>query len=333
MVKNLITGITSQDGILLSRFLLTLNQEVFGIISSRSDQTRINQIKKLMPQVKLVEVSDFSRLTLKQLLMDLKPDNIYNFAAVSSVKFSFEEPELTNQINYELFCVIAEAALEFKDKKIRVFQPSSSEMFGNSKDLLQDENSQINPLSPYGESKARAHLAARTYRSNGLYVSTGILFNHESEFRKEGFLFEKITAYMARRKLGEREILELGSLDIARDWGYAGDFVKGIYRSMQIQESSEFVFATGVQRTIKTVLNCCLDIIGDKTDFTQIVKTNNDYLRPKEKFSSCGNSTKARRQLGWYPETSFTQMLEIMIAKKIDEQPKQSLYFRTKEGK
>jgi GDPmannose 4,6-dehydratase len=326
MITNLITGITSQDGILLSKYLLNLNQEIFGVVSKQTDQLRINLIKKLMPQVNLIEISDFSRLEFNKLLMELEPDNVYNFAAVSSVKLSFEEPELTNLINYEAFCMLAEAALEIRNKKIRVFQPSSSEMFGNSIDNFQDEHSNLNPISPYGESKAKAHLAARTYRSNGLYISTGILFNHESEFRKEGFLFEKITAYMARRKLGKREVLELGTLDVQRDWGYAGDFVKGIYRSMQIEEPSEFVFATGVQRTVKNVLTSCLEIIGDDADYTQIVKTNNDYLRPKEKFSSCGNFTKARNELGWYPETSFTQMLKIMISKKIEEQTNQGLH-------
>lgn len=315
--RNMITGITGQDGILLSKLLHNKDEEVFGIVTQESDKHRVGLLKRVLPQIELVEISSLKRSSLMPILRKRNPDKIFNFAALSSVKRSFEDPELTMDINYRFFCDLVEAAVQECDSTIRIFQSSSSEMFGNSVDDLQGEDTAFQPLSPYGESKLLSHMAARDYRNSGIFVTSGILFNHESEYRKDGFLIEKITSYMANRKMGKKEILSVGNLALSRDWGYAGDFVKGIYDSLQAPNPDEFVFATGEERTIREVIQLAMNVIEDFTSIEEIIEFRPDLSRKSEKLRSKGDFSKAKKILGWSPSIEFSNMLRLIIDYKI----------------
>jgi GDPmannose 4,6-dehydratase len=316
---NMITGITGQDGILLSKLLRNQGEKFFGVVTKYSDPLRIQLLKREIQDVNLVQITDFSENSFSSILRELKPKKIFNFAAVSSVKLSFEMPEATHEVNYQLFANLVSAVDRVLDGDAKVFQSSSSEMFGNSGGESQNESTQFNPISPYGESKLRAHLLAREYRDRGLFVTSGILFNHESEYRKEGFVVEKVTSFMANRKYGATNKLELGDLEVSRDWGYAGDFVSGIYRSLTIDEPNEFVFATGESKSISDLVEISLGIIGDKSTLSDLVVSNPDLKRPIEKRYSKGDFSRAREVLGWNPETSFEQMLRKLIDFKLDQ--------------
>ncbi len=316
---NMITGISGQDGILLSKLLRNQGEEFFGVITKHSNPLRIDLLKREIQDVNLVQMPDFSENSFSNVLEHWKPTKIFNFASVSSVKLSFEKPDATHEVNYQLFANLISAVEKVLGGGARVFQCSSSEMFGNSGGESQNESTQFKPISPYGESKLRAHLLAREYRDRGLFVTTGILFNHESEYRKEGFVVEKVTSYMAKRKLGALDKLELGDINVARDWGYAGDFVSGMYKSLTIEEPNEFVFATGETKSISDLVEISLEIIGDKSFPPDFVVSNPDLKRPTEKRTSKGDFSRARKVLGWQPETSFEQMLRKLIYFKLDQ--------------
>jgi len=315
----MITGITGQDGILLSKLLTQKGENCFGIISAGSNKRRINLLREVVPGIELIEISDYSENSFSKVLRKKKPNKIYNFAAVSSVKLSFENPTLTHQVNFQYLQNLLEATVKTLDPETKIFQSSSSEMFGNSLSPVQDESSALNPVSPYGESKALAHLKSQEYRKSGLFVTNGILFNHESEFRKEGFLLDKVTTYMAARKLGEKKILTLGALDVSRDWGYAGDFVSGIEKTLQLEFSDDFVFATGKTRSIMQLLQHAMTAIEDDTPISEFVTVDHHLSRPNEKYISCGDYSKAQRILEWKPETSFEDMLKKMIDFKVEK--------------
>jgi GDPmannose 4,6-dehydratase len=317
MPRNLITGITGQDGIHMSKLLAARNEPIIGVVTKKSDLERITLLKKISTKIQFIEVEDFQPKTLQTVLRNVKPERIYNFAAISSVKKSFDDPELTFEVNYNLFNSLLLAVSEELSQQTKVFQCSSSEMFGNSIEEFQNEDTAFAPVSPYGESKTKAHLLARDYRNNGLFVTSGILFNHESEFRKPGFLIEKIVSFMSRRNSGIKEVLELGTLDISRDWGYAGDFVEGMTKALDSQKADEFIFATGIQRTILELIETCLEIIGDSTPISEVVRVNHSLARSAEKFTSRGDYSKAKEVLHWQPETPFHEMLTILIKAKL----------------
>ena len=314
----MIVGITGQDGILLSKFLRARNVEFFGIITPQTSSNGRATLLREIPGCKLHEVPEFTKSEFSKVILREKPTQVYNFAGVSSVKTSFDFPELTFRVNHQMFCELLEAAFENNDE-MRIFQSSSSEMFGNTDVEIQTETTPFSPVSPYGESKLLAHLAARRSREKGHFVNCGILFNHESEYRRNGFLTEKIVRFAAARSLGAKEALALGTLDVSRDWGYAGDFVNGIYSSMQFKRPEEFILSTGVRRNISELVKTSLEIIGDSTQVDEIVIVNEELARSKEKYHSCGDYSKARDLYSWSPSTSFREMLRIMLTSKIEE--------------
>lgn len=271
-----------------------------------------------MPEVELVEIPDFSTKSFSEVIIKKQPEKIYNLAAVSSVKLSFQEPDLTYKVNYTYFQNLLEATTETSGSKTRIFQCSSSEMFGNSLTSIQNEVTSLNPISPYGESKVLAHQLGQEYRKKGLFITNGILFNHESEYRKDGFLFDKITTFMANRKMGKKEPLELGTLDVSRDWGYAGDFVVGMERALEIEYPDDFVFATGTMKSILQLIQEAMLVIEDETPISELIKVNQSLARPSERYVSCGDYSKAERILGWTPETSFANMLRKIIEYKVN---------------
>lgn len=319
MPTNLLTGITGQDGIHLSKLLSERNEKVVGLVTKNSDAQRIAFLKRISPKIEFIEIENYEPNSLSVVINRVKPDRVFNFAAISSVSRSFTDPELTFEVNYNLFRNLLLAVTEEGSRDIRVFQCSSSEMYGNSTEEFQSEETKFSPVSPYGESKVKAHLLARDFRKEGLFVTSGILFNHESEFRKPGFLIEKIVSYMSRRASGVQEYLELGTLDVSRDWGYAGDFVTGMVKALEAEQASEYVFATGVQRTILELIEKCLETIGDESPISEVVRVNHDLARTSEKFTSRGDFSKARSQLNWTPDTTFEEMVKILINAKISE--------------
>lgn len=314
----MILGITGQDGILLSKLLTSKGIDFFGIITPHTSNNGLKVLRAEIPDCELIEIHSHSKSEFSRILKSERPTQVYNFAAISSVKLSFQFPEKTFQVNHRMFCDLVEACMD-ENKQIRIFQSSSSEMFGNTEHEIQSEETNFSPVSPYGESKLLAHLAARKYRQEGSFVTTGILFNHESKYRREGFLVEKIVKFMAERSLGEKKSLEIGSMNISRDWGYAGDFVRGIYASLQADEPNEFVFATGNSKTIFNLLQISLELIGDKSHPSDFLVFNPNLKRPAEKFFSRGDFSRAQRLLNWYPETTFEQMLKNLIDYKIKQ--------------
>jgi len=316
--KVMIVGITGQDGILLSKLLREKSVDFFGLVTPQTSLTGRKILQSEIPGCKLHELTDFSKSEFSKVIHQEKPTEVYNFAGVSSVKASFDFPELTFKVNHQMFCDLLESTLEY-DENTRIFQSSSSEMFGNTDVEIQTESTPFSPVSPYAESKLLAHLAARESRDKGYFVNSGILFNHESEFRRQGFLTEKIVRFAAARSLGAREKLVLGTLNVSRDWGYAGDFVSGIYSSMQFERPEEFILSTGVQRNIVELVKTSLEIIGDSTNVDEIVEVSGNLARSKEKFNSCGDFSKARDLYSWSPNTSFIEMFRIMISSKIKE--------------
>ncbi len=312
----LITGITGQDGSYLAELLLAKGYTVYGMIR-RSSVFNIDRIEHLYQdphvadyRLRLVygNLMDGSRVT--SLLAEIRPDEIYNLGAQSHVKVSFEQPEYTTDIDASGVTRLLEA-IRSLGLKTRMYQASSSEMFGNIPPP-QNESSPLAPRSPYAAAKAYAYWMCRTYReAYGLFVSNGILFNHESPRRGPTFVTRKITRAVARIKAGKQDELFLGNLDAKRDWGYAPDFVEGMWRMLQARKPDDFVLATGEAHSVREF--CELAFGRVKLDWRKYVKVDPRYLRPTEVDHLCGDATKARKVLGWKPTVKFKELVECMV--------------------
>jgi GDPmannose 4,6-dehydratase len=302
MTRALITGITGQDGSFLAEHLLALGYTVYGL-ARRSSQPR-----REVPGVTLLtgDVTDFQ--TVRQAIEVSDPHEIYNLAAQSFVGASFDAPGHTFDVNARGAINVFEAALLAR-RDARVYQASTSEMFGVARAPL-NESSPLRPRSPYGVSKIAAHVAAQYYRDRGLAVSCGILFNHESERRGEEFLSRKVTRYVGRLVAGGvTEPLFLGDLSPMRDWGYAGDYVAAM-RAMLQADPDDFVIATGVSRSVEYFVARAFAVAG--LDWKKHVVTGCD-TRPTEVPYLCGDASKARRKLGWWPAVGLDALIERMV--------------------
>lgn len=318
--KALITGITGQDGSYLAELLLSKEYEVHGIIrrSSSFNTDRLSHLYKDPhdPAAKLFlhygDLVDSARI--RHIIQKIEPDEIYNLAAQSHVKVSFEEPEYTAN-------VIALGTLRLLDglkdfvshsgKLVRFYQASSSEMFGASSPP-QDENTPFRPCSPYGVSKVAAHLYVQHYRNAyGMFLCNGILFNHESPRRGETFVTRKITRAVGRIKMGLQRILYLGNLDAKRDWGFAGGYVEAMWLMLQQQEPDDYVIATGEAFSVKDFLEEAFGVV--ELDWNDYVQVDERYFRPSEVDYLLGNSSKARKKLGWEPKTTFKELVKMMV--------------------
>jgi len=317
MKKALITGITGQDGSYLAELLLEKDYEVHGIIrrSSSFNTSRIDHIYQdpHEPGCRLFlhhgDLNDSSSLNL--LLKRLRPDEIYNLGAQSHVRVSFEVPEYTGEVTGLGACRLLEAIRELGLKDTRVYQASSSEMFGSSPPP-QSEKTPFYPRSPYGCAKVYAYWIGVNYReAYGLHVSNGILFNHESERRGETFLTRKVTRAAARIKLGLQKKLFLGNLDAKRDWGYAKDYVLAMWLMLQKEKGDDYVIATGESHSVREV--CELAFAHASLDYREHVEVDERYYRPAEVDHLLGDAKKAREKLGWAPRTSFAELIRIMM--------------------
>jgi GDPmannose 4,6-dehydratase len=314
--KALVTGITGQDGSYLAEQLLERGYEVHGLVrrSSSFNTDRIDHIYRDPHQsgvhllLHFADLSDASRLV--KLIYELQPDEIYHLGAQSHVRVSFDIPEYTADITglgtIRLLEAIREAGV-----RTRFYQASSSEMFGSAPPP-QSEATPFHPRSPYAVAKVMAYWAAVNYReSYGMFVSNGILFNHESPRRGETFVTRKITRALARIKLGLQDKLYLGNLDAKRDWGYAPEFTDCMWRIMQLDEPDDFVIATGEMHTVREFLDEAAGHLG--LDWQEFVETDKRYLRPAEVDALRGDYSKAHERLGWEPTVAFHELVKIMV--------------------
>ena len=317
MKKALITGITGQDGSYLADLLLEKGYEVHGIIrrASTFNTARIDHLYK-DPHINGVRLhlhyGDLAdSVNLVKLLYDLKPDEIYHLGAQSHVRVSFDIPEYTADVTGTGTIRILEAMRETGIRP-RFYQASSSEMFGKVQSIPQTEKTPFWPRSPYGVAKVFAYWATVNYReSYGLHCSNGILFNHESPRRGETFVTRKITRAVAAIKHGLQEELFLGNLEAKRDWGYAPEYVEGMWRMLQHDDGDDFVLATNETHTVREFVEAAFDRVG--LDWEKYVKHDDRYERPAEVDLLIGDAAKANRVLGWEPKVRFKELVQIMV--------------------
>ncbi len=317
MKKALITGITGQDGSYLAELLLEKGYEVHGIIrrSSSFNTTRIDHIYQdpHTPDCRLFlhygDLNDSSSLNL--LLKKLRPDEIYNLGAQSHVKVSFDVPEYTAEVTGVGAVRLLESVRELGLTDTRIYQASSSEMFGASPPP-QNEKTPFYPRSPYGCAKVYAYWIGVNYReAYGLHLSNGILFNHESERRGETFVTRKVTRAASRIKLGLQDKLYLGNLEARRDWGYARDYVEAMWLMLQQPRGDDYVVATGESHSVRELCEAAFGHVG--LDYRDFVEIDPRYYRPTEVESLRGDATKAREKLGWTPRTGFRELIRIIM--------------------
>ena len=317
--RALITGITGQDGSYLAELLLEKGYEVHGIVRRSSTTTR-SRIDHLLPyehgpdQRLFLHYGDLAdSVRLVKLLYQLQPDEIYNLAAQSHVRVSFDIPEYTADITGVGTARILEAIVESGiGKKVRFYQASSSEMFGKVQEVPQTETTPFWPRSPYACAKVFSHWLTVNYReSYGLFACSGILFNHESPRRGESFVTRKITRGAARIKAGLDRKVTLGNLDSKRDWGYAKEYVDGMWRMLQQDEPDDFVLATNETHTITEFLDVAFGRLD--LDWRDHVQFDERFLRPAEVDLLIGDYSKAKRILGWEPQTRMKGLAELMV--------------------
>ena len=314
--KALITGINGQDGSYLAEFLLEKNYEVWGTVKRNSvaeNQTsRLDSVySRISKNLQYVDLTDLSSLI--RIIKDSKPDEIYNLGAQSHVRISFDQPIYTANVTGIGTLNVLEA-VKLVNPEIKIYQASSSEMFGNSIDTdgFQRESTPLKPVSPYGCAKVFAYHISQNYRkSYGMYVSNGILFNHESPRRGSNFVTNKVVKTAVEIKKGLRDKLGIGNLDATRDWGHAKDYVQAMWQILQLDSPDDFVCATGVSHSVKELIDYVFGKLG--MEWVSLVYQDEKYLRPEELHDLKGDSSKLRSATGWKPVYTFETMLDEMI--------------------
>jgi GDPmannose 4,6-dehydratase len=332
----LITGVAGQDGGHLAKLLHEKGYEVYGTLRGQLEAShpRYQAVKTEMPFVNIVlaDMTDISALT--RAMLEIKPDEVYNLAAISHVCYSFRDPILTADLTGKGVLNVLEAIrVAGLEKTTRFYQASTSEMFGgldyNRPGSGYDEESLFHPRSPYGVAKLYGHWITKNYReSYGMHASCGILFNHEGERRGPEFVTRKISKAVARIKLGKQDVLELGNLDSKRDWGYAGDYVEGMWRILQQDTPGDYVLATGETHTIREFVELSfkqvgieLSWAGEGVDETAtdvatgkvVLRINPEFFRPAEVDILLGDPTKAETELGWKRAVDFPGLVKLMV--------------------
>jgi GDPmannose 4,6-dehydratase len=307
----LITGITGQDGSYLAELLLGKGYRVVGIVR-RSSTTPYERIAHLVDRVELVSADLLDQHSLVDAMRECAPDEIYNLAAQSFVGVSFNQPVVTGEVTGLGALRLLEAVRSRADKA-RVYQASSSEMFGQVSVDRQNEGTSFHPRSPYGVAKVFAYWACVNYReSYGLYVANGILFNHESERRGLEFVTRKISDGVARIHLGLASDLHLGSLSSRRDWGYAPEYTDLMWRTLQAPKAEDYVGATGETHSVEEFVREAFRAVGIE-DWSKYVVTDPKFARPADVDHLCGDATKAKMQLGWEPQVHFPELVQRMV--------------------
>jgi GDPmannose 4,6-dehydratase len=313
--KALITGITGQDGSYLAEFLLEKNYRVYGLVR-RSSTINFERITHLQDKVELIPGDLLDQSSLITALQKAEPDEVYNLAAQSFVPTSWSQPVLTGEFTALGVTRMIEA-IRVVNPAIRFYQASSSEMFGMVVESPQNESTRFYPRSPYGVAKLYGHwITVNARESYGLFACSGILFNHESPRRGVEFVTRKVSYNVARIKLGLQQTLKMGNLDAERDWGFAGDYVRGMWLMLQQQAPDDYVVATGVAHSVKHLLELAFIHVG--LDYRNHVEVAQDFLRPADVFHLRGDYSKARQRLGWEPHVSFEQMIAMMVDSDLD---------------
>jgi GDPmannose 4,6-dehydratase len=308
--KALITGITGQDGSYLSELLLEKGYQVYGMVR-RSSVENFDRIEHIKDDLHLVQGDLTDQSSLDEAIKAVKPDEVYNLGAQSFVPTSWNQPVLTADIDALGVTRILGAIRKHKPDA-KFFQASSSEMFGKVREVPQTELTPFYPRSPYGVSKTFGHYITVNYReSYDIFACSGISFNHESPRRGLEFVSRKVTDGVARIKLGLSKNLPMGNLDAKRDWGFAGDYVKAMWMILQQDEPEDYVIATGETHSVKELIQVAFSHVG--LDWNKYVAVDQKLLRPAEVDSLIGNPAKARKKLGWKPEITFKQLVEMMV--------------------
>ena len=325
----LITGITGQDGAYLANLLLNKGYKVYGTYR-RSSSLNLWRLEELgiLDSIELLSLELLEKSNIERVIKLIKPDQIYNLAAQSFVSLSFENPIYTAQADALGVLRILES-IRTINKKIKFYQASSSEMFGEMGSKKLNEESRFHPRSPYAISKVFGHNITVNYReAYGIFACSGILFNHESPLRGTEFVTRKITSTLAEIQAGRKKVLELGNLYARRDWGYAGDFVEAIYMMMQNDKPKDYVVATGEDHSVKEFATLAAKTVGfnlmwkgtkhneyalDKDTKKIIIKKNNEYYRPSDVSFLKGDPKKAIKNLGWKPKVKFKELVKLMV--------------------
>jgi len=308
--RAVVTGITGQDGSYLAEFLLEKGYEVIGVVR-RSSLPNLGRIQHLIGRVSLRPADLLDQLSLLRLIQDVKPHEIYNLAAMSFVPASWDQPLLTGDYNSMGVTRLLEA-IRHVDTSIKLYQASSSEMYGRVREVPQTELTPFYPRSPYGVSKVFGHYITVNYReSYNMFAVSGILFNHESPRRGLEFVTRKVTDGVARIKLGLSDHLPLGNLDACRDWGFAGDYVRAMWMMLQQDQADDYVIATGVSHSVRQLVETAFAHVG--LDWQKYVRIDPAFLRPAEVDHLIGDASKAKRVLGWEPSVSFEKLVAMMV--------------------
>lgn len=328
MKKALISGASGQDGSYLAELLLEKGYEVHGIIR-RSSLINTARIDHIYDSINLHYGDLTDSTNLISIIQKVQPDEIYNLGAQSHVKVSFETPEYTGQVDaLGTLCILEAVRLLGMEKKTKIYQASTSELYGLVQEIPQRETTPFYPRSPYGVAKLYGYWIVKNYReSYGLHASSGILFNHESPRRGETFVTRKITRGLSRISTGKQDILYLGNLNSKRDWGHAADFVRAMWMMLQQNEPDDYVIATGEQYSVREFVEKSAPYFGmkiawmgegleevgyDTISGNQVIAVNPKYFRPAEVETLLGDATKAKQKLGWEPKISFDELVEDM---------------------
>jgi GDPmannose 4,6-dehydratase len=306
----LITGITGQDGSYLAELLLDKGYRVIGM-TRRSSTATFERISHIVSDIEIVQGDLIDQASLVEALRETRPNEVYNLAAQSFVPTSWNQPVLTGEVTALGMTRLLEAVRQV-DSAIRVYQASSSEMFGKVREKPQTENTPFYPRSPYGVAKVYAHYLTVNYReSYDIYAVSGICFNHESPRRGREFVTRKVSEHVARIKLGQLSQLRMGNLDATRDWGYAGDYVRAMWLMLQQDEPRDYVIATGESHSVRDLCEIAFRHVG--LNYEDYVVIDPQFLRPAEVDDLLGDPTRACLELGWKPEVTFEQMVAMMV--------------------
>ena len=308
--RAIITGITGQDGSYLAELLLEKGYEVVGTVR-RSSAPNLWRIEHLLDRITLKPADLLDQLSLLRVIDEVRPAEIYNLAAMSFVPASWDQPMLTGEFNAQGVTRLLDAVRQV-DTSIKIYQASSSEMFGKVREVPQTETTPFYPRSPYGVSKVFAHYITINYReSYDLFAVSGMLFNHESPRRGLEFVTRKVTHGAARIKLGLDETLSIGNLDAHRDWGFAGDYVRAMWLMLQQSRPDDYVIATGVAHSVRDLIQIAFARVG--LEWEKFVRVDPALLRPAEVEHLLGDASKARKELAWTPSIDFKQLVEMMV--------------------
>ncbi|RSD17113.1 GDP-mannose 4,6-dehydratase [Amycolatopsis eburnea] len=324
--RALITGITGQDGSYLAEYLLGLGYQVWGLVRGQANPRKL-RVSKLATELSFVNGDLLDQASLVAAVDLVQPDEVYNLGAISFVPMSWQQAELTSDVNGMGALRVLEAIRMVcgLDKSrpttgggIRFYQASSSEMFGKAAETPQNERTILHPRSPYGVAKAYGHYITRNYReSYGMFGVSGILFNHESPRRGMEFVTRKISSAVARIKLGVQDELRLGNLDAVRDWGFAGDYVRAMHLMLQQDEPVDYVIGTGRMHTVREAAEIAFASVG--LDWRDHVVIDPSLVRPAEVEVLCADATRARTELGWKPVVTFEELMRMMVESDLNQ--------------